>query len=55
MEMGKVIHAYARCEDCGKEFDARNAQGLAAQHHNKTGHSVFGEIAYGFRYGPSRS
>jgi hypothetical protein len=49
--MTKPIHAYARCETCGKEFTSINAQGLAAQHAEKYGHIVFGEIAYGYRYG----
>jgi hypothetical protein len=48
---GKPIHALARCQTCGKEFDSLNAQGLAAQHAYKYGHYVVGEIAYGFQYG----
>ena len=48
--MSKPIHAFARCETCGKEFDSLNAQGLAAQHARRYNHSVFGEIAYAYRY-----
>jgi hypothetical protein len=49
--MGSVIHAMALCSTCGKEFEGRNAQGLAAQHAKKYNHYVTGEIAYGFSYG----
>ncbi len=45
-----VIHAYAYCEVCGKEWTSRNAQALAAKHFYATGHCVTGEIAFGFSY-----
>ena len=32
--------ASARCEECEFEVHSRNAHGLAAQHHYKTGHTV---------------
>lgn len=42
----------AQCEDgCGFEQYARNAQALAAQHHDKTGHKVRVEVSYAVIYG----
>lgn len=36
-----TINQYvAHCQDCGWECEARNALGLAAQHHDKTKHTV---------------
>ena len=37
-----LVHAYARCDDCGAEFGARNAQALAGQHARIYGHAVRG-------------
>ena len=34
----------ALCADCGWELFAKNALGLAAQHHDRTGHNVNVEI-----------
>lgn len=46
-----ISHVLAECHDCGKVFDARNALGLAAQHHDKTGHCVTWEQLVTGRYG----
>ena len=35
-----LMHAIAICLDCGWECHTRNAQGLAAQHTDRTGHYV---------------
>jgi hypothetical protein len=37
-------HYAAYCEVCGWECTAKNAQGLAAQHHDRTGHKVTVEV-----------
>lgn len=34
----------AKCEDCGWQSDARNAQGNAARHHDASGHKVSVQI-----------
>lgn len=39
------------CYDCGAEWTARNAQGLAAIHHDKTGHSTYVEKVLAITYG----
>lgn len=44
---GKV-HAIATCLDCGKQWYSINSDGLAAQHHYKTGHTVTAEIGIAF-------
>lgn len=31
---------YAQCQDCGWELMSRNALGVAAKHHDATGHTV---------------
>ena len=45
-----LVHAYAQCDDCGAEFNARNAQALAGQHARKYGHAVRGEVGLSFLY-----
>ena len=50
-----LVHAQAECQHCGQQFDARNAQGLAAQHHKRTGHQVVGELGYAFAFPDSRT
>lgn len=44
------IHYDARCRECGFEVSGKNALGLAAQHHDRTGHSIdvesIGNISY---------
>ena len=45
------VHAVARCDDCGKEFqNYKNAQALAAQHAKVYGHVVRGEVGLAFEY-----
>jgi hypothetical protein len=39
------------CETCGLNWRTRNAQALAAQHHDRTGHETFCEIWMNWRYG----
>lgn len=46
-----VIHAYAECQTCGVVYDSRNALGLAAQHHDKTGHTINTEQCISVTYG----
>lgn len=45
-----LVHAMAECEDCGKTFWAKNAQGVSAQHARRYGHTVRGELGYAFKY-----
>lgn len=46
-----VVHVYARCEDCGKEFENyRNGQALAALHAKTHRHKVVGDVGLGFVY-----
>lgn len=46
-----VVHVYARCEDCGKEFvNYKNGQALAALHAKTHRHRVSGDVALGFIY-----
>lgn len=48
---GGVVHAVARCDDCGREFENyKNAQGLAAQHAKKYGHTVQVEVGIAYTY-----
>lgn len=49
-----LVHAQAECVTCGATFDARNAQGLAAQHARRYGHHVTGELGYAFSFGGSQ-
>lgn len=45
-----LVHAIAKCDDCGKEWESRNAQDVAAQHAKRYGHSVHGELGYAFAF-----
>ena len=46
-----VVHAIAKCETCGREFDNyKNAQAVAAQHAKTYGHRVVGEVGISFEY-----
>jgi hypothetical protein len=49
-----IVHGVAHCSTCGKEMEGRNAQGLAALHAKKYGHSVSGEIGLAFTYGQKK-
>ena len=45
-----MVGARAWCETCGWALEARNAQGVGAQHARRYGHNVRGEKGYGFTY-----
>lgn len=45
-----LVAAALYCEDCDKSFQKKNAQGLAAQHHNKTGHRITGELVFTYEH-----
>jgi len=45
-----LIAAALHCQDCEKSFEKKNATGLAAQHHNRTGHQIVGELVYSYEY-----
>lgn len=47
----------AGCFQCnGNEYiwDAKNAQGVAARHHDATGHTTWVEVHMGIRYGEDK-
>lgn len=44
-----MLDAVANCEDCEWNTYAKNAEGNAAQHAERTGHTVNGEKYYGFK------
>jgi hypothetical protein len=46
-----IIDADARCDDCEWEVFSRNSLGLAAQHHDRTGHTVHANSTVGVTYG----
>jgi len=35
---------FAKCNECNWKLDSKNALGLAAQHHDRTGHSIGIEV-----------
>jgi len=41
-----LVIARAFCEDCDWDVDAKNAQGVAAQHAQRNGHTVTYELTY---------
>jgi len=41
---------HAICEDCGWEVHAKNGLGIAAQHHDRTGHTVVIDVYGSVRY-----
>lgn len=43
--------SYGYCNECDKKWYARNAVGLAAQHHYKTGHHCIVEVTSGIFFG----
>ena len=45
-----LVHALASCFDCGKMWDALNAQAVGAKHHYTTGHQVITEVCYSKTY-----
>ena len=48
------IAARASCESCEWFVEARNAQGVAAQHADQYGHTVACDLSYGFRAEPEQ-
>lgn len=40
----------ALCEECGWRTEGKNGLGVAAQHHDRTGHSVRVEVSGGVSY-----
>lgn len=49
---GGIVHVQAECSDCDFRQSAKNAQGLAVQHANRTGHEVFVEVGHAYVYNP---
>ena len=49
-----LVQVNAECVDCGKQFTSRNAQALAAQHCERYGHEVIGEVYLIFRHRPAK-
>ena len=47
----RVIAIRGRCLDCPARWDARNAQALAAQHHDRTHHRTEVEVTTRIEYG----
>ena len=48
---GGLIGVIAHCSDCDWNVETRNGLGLAAQHHDRTGHKVSIEITRVVIYG----
>lgn len=46
-----LVHALAQCRHCDKSWESRNAMGVAARHHQATGHTVIVEVCYAHFYG----
>jgi hypothetical protein len=53
-----VVHVIAGCETCDgpmvAKWTARNAQAVAARHHDATGHTTWAEVGLSSRYGPKQ-
>lgn len=47
-----IIHAEAECQDCGWGTGYRNALGNAAQHAQRTGHTVVADQCISVEYNP---
>lgn len=47
--------AFAKCDDCDKEYSTNNAMGLMAKHCKKEGHSASVTMEYGIEYKKSSS
>lgn len=47
----KLLTARCWCTVCGYELEARNAMGVAAKHHKKTGHCTMVELCYSQVFG----
>ncbi len=46
-----LIEARAFCTECKFELESRNAMGVAAKHHKKTGHYVQMQLVFGQHFG----
>lgn len=46
-----LVAAMCHCTECGYELEARNAMGVAANHHKRTGHCVQVELSYVHQFG----
>lgn len=46
-----LVHIVALCRQCGFSQYAKNAMGLAAQRHQRTGHTVDVESGYAHTFG----
>lgn len=44
------VDAQAECEGCGKKWEGRNAQAVAARHFECTGHTVHSEVNVSYTY-----
>lgn len=44
----------AECQDCGKRWQTKNAQAVAARHHDSTGHRVAVNIQTYICYGDTK-
>lgn len=51
-----IVHeANARCETCGKKWDAKNAQAVGAIHSRKHKHRVIVEVTQCYMYDNTKS
>ena len=46
-----LVHIIANCDHCFWHYETRNAMGLAAIHHKRTGHRVRVETGYSHVFG----
>jgi hypothetical protein len=54
MMSSELVSASGGCDRCSVTFEARNAQPLAAKHHDKTGHPTWVEKVERIYYGRGR-
>ncbi len=47
---GGLVHHWAECQTCGKDWSGRNAHGVGARHAQLTGHHVQVEMGYAYTY-----
>lgn len=48
---GGVVHAFARCDNCGLEWNNyKNAQAVGASHAKKYGHIVRVDVGFSITY-----
>jgi hypothetical protein len=48
----QLVEIVAECDDCGWSCEERNAQGLASQHAERTGHLVQVTVTRHYEYAP---